>query len=435
MVRKARKKRVPQLKFTKVRDIGWHVSYRDPKTGTPRKHRFGLVDREEADRQYHDWVAGFLRGKLPAKTEKPSRKPKLKTDATDSDVKGIAAKVVEGSLLHVASSLLRFEESRVRPENSPRRQGSITRNLFQRRKQYSKEFLQFLNSRHGSGAVGRLRLADLTMHDVEAYNRSLVDSEFSASQVSKRLRFVKALIDRAGRPEHGAQVLTWNWDSRDVLHGKPPRRRELPILKQLKLVLNECTPREAAMVWLAIGCGFGQRDLAAVRVGQIDKDGYDLRRGKTGIDRYGETPVIVWKSITAYLKTAKRENGELLFLTRKRLPLVHDNTDSVAQWWKKLKEKESLKHELKSLGGFYVLRHLGATEFGSRSGCSIGEMKRWLGHSASSQVADVYMKPVSPENRLVVEWVRTALQTGKADLRTTATKESGGRRQRARRHS
>ena len=125
---------------------------------------------------------------------------------------------------------------------------------------------------------------------------------------------------------------------------------------------------------------------------------------------------MVWKSITAYLKTAKRENGELLFLTRKRLPLVHDNTDAVAQWWKKLKEEESLKDDLKSIGGFYVLRHLGATEFGSRPGCSIGEMKRWLGHSASSQVADVYMKPVSPECRSVVEWVRYTLQTGKANL-------------------
>ena len=421
MLGKVRKKRVPQLMFTRVRDIGWHVSYRDPKSGTPRKHRFGLVNREEADRQYHDWVARYLRGELPEKTEpRRRRKPTLKTNDSNCDLKGVAANVVEGSLLHVTSSLLRYEESRVRDDNSPRRQGSITQNLYKRRKQYSKEFLQFLNSRQGSGAVGRMRIADLTMHDVEAYNRSLVDSEFSASQVSKRLRFVKAIIDRASRPEHGTQVLGWNWDSRDVLHGKPSRRRELPTLKQLKLVLKKCTPRETAMVWMAIGCGFGQRDLAAVRVGQIDKQGYDLRRGKTGIDRYGETPAMVWSAITAYLKTEPRESGELMFVTRKQLPLVHDNTDSVAQWWMKL--RDDLNEDGKSLGGFYVLRHLGATEFGSRPGCSIGVMKRWLGHSASSQIADVYMKPVSPESRPVIEWVRNALQTGKADLRMKTEK-------------
>ena len=97
------------------------------------------------------------------------------------------------------------------------------------------------------------------------------------------------------------------------------------------------------------------------------------------------------------------------------MPLVHGDSDSVVLWWTRLRKE--LGKDGKGLGGFYVLRHLGATEFGSRPGCSIGEMKRWLGHSASSQVADIYMKPVSPENRAIVDWVRTSLRTGKADLK------------------
>ena len=59
----------------------------------------------------------------------------------------------------------------------------------------------------------------------------------------------------------------------------------------------------------------------------------------------------------------------------------------------------------------------GRPNLGRRPGCSISEVKRWLGHSASSAMADVYMKPVSPENRAVVEWVRKCLQSGKVDLR------------------
>ena len=157
---------------------------------------------------------------------------------------------------------------------------------------------------------------------------------------------------------------------------------------------------------------FGQRDLAAVRVGQLDRKNYDLRRGKTGVDRYGDTPPLVWKTISAYLKTVKRKPTELMFLTKRSQPLVHDNTDSVAQWWGRL--REDLGANGKGLGGFYTLRHLGETEFGSRPGSSIGEMRRWLGHSASSQMADVYMKPVSPEDKPVVEWVRRSLKTGVA---------------------
>jgi len=165
----------------------------------------------------------------------------------------------------------------------------------------------------------------------------------------------------------------------------------------------------------------GQRDHAGGRVGQADKKIYDLRRVKAVSDRYGETPALVWQVITSYLKTVERKPGELMFLTRKSMPLVHEKSDSVAQWWGKLRTE--LGEDGKGLGGFYTLRHLGATEYGSRTGCSIGGIRRWLGHSASSQMADIYMKPVSPEDRATVEWVRECLETGKTDLRLTKPKK------------
>lgn len=415
MLRKPRKRRIPALKFTKKRGIGWHVSFRDSETGMPRKHRFGLLSREAADQAYHDWVSAHLRGQTPTLKPKRRKKLDLQSVAVKPGQDGVPAEILPGSLLHITSGLLRYEESRIRNEPGPRRNGTICREHYEQRKLSAHEILQFMNARHGQGAVGRMQLSDLSMADVEAYNKAIVDAGYSASQVTKRLQFVKAIIDRAGRPEHGGQVLTWNWNSRDVLHGKPAKKRRLPTLPQLKAVLRECGPRETAMVWMAIGCGFGQRDLAAVRVGQVDKKGYDLRRGKTGIERFGETPPMVWNVVQAYLKQTRRAEGDLMFITGKGMPLVHGNVDAVHQWWTKLIKR--LGDDCKNVGGFYTLRHLGATEFGSREGCSIGDMKRWLGHSASSDMADVYMKPVSPENRPVVEWIRTALRTGKADLR------------------
>jgi len=55
-----RKRRVPQLKFTELRGIGWHVSYRDRETNRPRKHRFQVETKAEAEKAYHAWVAAFL---------------------------------------------------------------------------------------------------------------------------------------------------------------------------------------------------------------------------------------------------------------------------------------------------------------------------------------------------------------------------------------
>jgi integrase len=89
---------------------------------------------------------------------------------------------------------------------------------------------------------------------------------------------------------------------------------------------------------------------------------------------------------------------------------VHGRTNSVQLWWDQLRTDADESKD--TLGGFYMLRHLGATEYGSRESVSIGQVKRWLGHSASSRVADQYMKPVSPEDKSVVEWVRAALAKG-----------------------
>lgn len=173
-----------------------------------------------------------------------------------------------------------------------------------------------------------MRLPDLAMGDVETFNREIVKKGYSASQVSKRLQMIKALIDRAGRPENDLQRLEWNWDSRDVLHGKPSKKRTLPSVEQLKKILRACDARERAMVWMAIGLGFGQSDLAEVCAGQIDAESYDLRRGKTGIERYGSTPPLVWKLISEYLKLNPRPDGEPLFISRRGQPLTHGKGDS-----------------------------------------------------------------------------------------------------------
>jgi hypothetical protein len=152
------------------------------------------------------------------------------------------------------------------------------------------------------------------------HNAELVDAGFSDQLVKKRLQAVKAIIDRAGRPEHGEQRLSWNWDSRDKLRGKAGIPRTLPTLAQLKAILKDCDARNRAIVWMGIGLGFGQGDLAVVRVGQIDAKTYDLRPGKTGLERYVETPPGVWKAIIDYLKEHPREPGELLFVTGKGQP-------------------------------------------------------------------------------------------------------------------
>lgn len=392
------KKRIPRLCHTTTRGLGWHVNYRDAETGVAKKHRFAVETEAEAKVAYTQWLARHLAGEDAHGAEPKPRSARL-------SLAGSA--IAPGSLVEVASGLIRLMEASVREEGSLRARGTVARPVFVDRQKHIKDFLTFINKRHGKGTAARMRVEDLPMTDVEFFNRHLVDKGYSASQVGKRMQMVKRIIDRAGRPEHGQQRLAWNWDSRDIVHGKPSKRRVLPTVKQLEKLLAATDDRGRAMIWLGIGLGFGAADLSVLRVGQIDTEAYDLRRGKTGIERFGTTPPLVWRVVSEHIEQHGRKEGELVFVTRDGLSLVHARSNAVTQWWSKLRTRIGEKPD--TLSGFYVLRHLGATEFGSRPGTSIAEMKRWLGHSAASEMADVYMRPLPPENKAVVEWVRKKL--------------------------
>jgi len=295
-----------KLRFTSWRKLGWHVAFRDPSTGSPRKHLFKIRDREgeaEARVLYHAWVLEHLGG---------NGNPAHPTQAEATGRRKHSSNVLSGSLLEIASGLIAVERGRARKDGEARRRGTIDRRVLSDRKKQIRDFLGFLNERHGVGAVSNMRLADLSMDDVEAYNRFIAEDGYSASQVAKRMGVIKGIIDRAGRPEHGGQTLAWNWDSRDVAHGVPTEERALPTPKQLRRLLRATDLRGRTMIWLGIGLGLGVRDIAAVRVGQIARDAYDLRRGKTGVERYGGTPRLVWLYVSRLQAEYKRTAGELL---------------------------------------------------------------------------------------------------------------------------
>jgi len=227
-----------------------------------------------------------------------------------------------GSLIEVADSLLNYEQSRVRDADAPRERGKIHPDVFRYRRYYTRKFLQHINTTCGHSAVARLRVDDLTMQQVEQYNRSLVDSGLSASAIKHAMQSVRQLIIRSGRPEHGQQFLRWNWDSRDLYHGRAKKVRRLPTIDQLQRLLSASDLRGRAMIWTAIELGFGATDLGALRVGQIDHQSYDLRRGKTGNERYGDTPPLVWTYLDRYIQNSDRVGGELIFRSQSGLPLM-----------------------------------------------------------------------------------------------------------------
>jgi len=105
--------------------------------------------------------------------------------------------------MHVASGFLSSLETRVRNPGEPRRQGTIAKAVYKDRRKHITDFLDFLNERHGERMASRMKIADLSMSDVEGFNQWAVGEGYSSSQVNKRMQMVKGIINRAGRPEHG----------------------------------------------------------------------------------------------------------------------------------------------------------------------------------------------------------------------------------------
>lgn len=192
------KKRIPQLCHTTTRGLGWHVNYRDPETGIAKKYRFAVKTEAEAKIAYTKWLSGHLAG---GNGEAVETKPRSVRSSTGGPA------IAPGSLVEVASGLIRLMEASVREDGAPKARGTVARPVFVDRQKHIKDFLDFISKRHGKGAAARMRVEDLPMTDVELFNRQLVDKGYSASQVGKRMQMVKRIIDRAGRPEHGQQQI------------------------------------------------------------------------------------------------------------------------------------------------------------------------------------------------------------------------------------
>jgi len=411
-LRKHKKRRIPKLSVKpEPGTMRYYASYRSTDS-KPKRKRF-TRDRKESEIAYHRWVV-----------ENYDQSARIVANDHDAGKANF-----DQSLPVIANAYIQHEKQRVRSDGARRAKGTISLRVFDDNRRQVVNILRWCKDRF-KDRLSRTPFSELmTETDYESMMLHFV-KRLSDSQINKHRQRFWDIVRFARRGPFRIRLSFGPEDVRSFGGTEARKERQMPTIDMIQKILSVASERERLWIWMGLGLGFGNDDLAHVRPIYFDSNSYDMRRGKTGLPRYGLMRPMVWLHFQGYLKKYPRKENELLFVTCKGNPVVwvraktedeikngtstsgpsqtpFKRCDSLSQAWNKLKERAGLKDWKE---GFYLWRHLGATAYASRPGTGIAQLRTFPGHGKSN-VADEYMKPLTPEIKDVVRWVNQMLDS------------------------
>ena len=244
-------------------------------------------------------------------------------------------------------------------------QGDISPSYFEKLRINIGDLVTFLGPDRPLASLFEANLTDYRNHTLSLPISFATKKTISISTAKSRLDTIKmaikwgyreALIDRMPRNLGGF--------SRVKL---PPPKVEIFSRKEIKALYMTADDRMRTWILMALNCGFGQADLADLRVGEIDLKERRIHRNrtKTGV----ETRFVLWPLTMAMLQKTGDLDGEpdaRVFRSKNGRPLVHERivddklkkTDSVRSAFSRLTKKLGINGGR----GFYTLRKTAASE-------------------------------------------------------------------------
>jgi integrase len=274
-------------------------------------------------------------------------------------------------------------------------------------------------------AIGKGRaVADIDGSDFEKFRAKLavnLGPVALANEIQRVRTIFKYAFDNklADKPTHFGD--SFSKPSRKVLRqAREAKGSRMIEAIDLRKILDESPQPLKSWVLLAVNCGFGQSDIAALPLSAIDADKawIDFPRPKTAAKRrcplWPETVAALREALPHRPKAARKDFEQLAFLSPRGLPVVRLDLqvkqgkavriDAVLAAWNKLLVRLDMKRDGH---GFYSLRHIFFT---------IGEeskdkpaVDRIMGHIDPS-ISNEYRERVGDDRLLAVsEFVRAWL--------------------------
>lgn len=184
---------------------------------------------------------------------------------------------------------------------------------------------------------------------------------------------------------------------------KASNGKKLIDAETIRKLIKAADPPMRAMILLAVGCGYGNSDLANLQQSMIDGNWIDYPRPKSGIERrsplWEETKEAIKAAIAVRPTPADEADANCVFLTARGNRWVKNNetsrTDAVALEFGKLTKAAGIRKGI----GIYTLRHVFQTVADTaRDPIST---KFLMGH-ADATMSGVYREFVSDENLIAV---------------------------------
>jgi len=281
--------------------------------------------------------------------------------------------------------------------------------------------------------LGKTTLVEQLRPEDFADLRAKLGTRVGLKTLEGRIARVRAIFNYADKNGLLEIPLSKIWGTE---FGKPSQRalkvlkRENPkslTAKEIWQLLEVASEQVSAMLWLGINAGFGNTDVARLRLADIDfETGWlSLYRSKTGIERrcpiWPETIKALKAAIHARPTPKSPDDADLVFVTKYGGSwMPKDKYNPLSQEIKKLREAAGIKGKGK---GFYALRHMVQTV---GDGCkNFVAVSALMGH-ADGSISGHYREKVSDEALLeVTNHVRKWLLSAKPGRQSKAGNQPG----------